>query len=225
MNDFVKPLSPDQVNYFHYVGKSYPDSNIVASDERLFLSVFDHNKIYVILKVVDTESVAEIEDVALNLYRRNCALFLGFDFFGGEQQHLFGSTLPIHAKKGRFPTYPEEDEILTVDVHFVCALTGVLIKVCEIVPNDVQFMHGFVAEYDQLRQLDYQEVHYFNAVEAFYAQTHNTRLKDRVHLTSCSLQKHLPQVEEPALTGVQSRHDRMVEESLREESLREESGV
>lgn len=217
MNDFIKPLSPDQVNYFHYVGMTYPDSTVVAAKDRMFLSIFDHNKAYVILKVVNTEAVAKITDVELSAYRRNSALFWGFDFFGGEK-HLFGSTLPINPKLSRFPAYPDDDEILCVDVHFVCALTGTLLKVCEIIPSDIEFMHGFVAEYKQLRQLDYQDVHYFNALKAFYKQKASSRAKDRVYFTSCSMHKHLPQIEEPALTGVQSRHGKMIEESLREDS-------
>jgi hypothetical protein len=100
------------------------------------------------------------------------------------------------------------------DIHLVCAVSGVLLKVVQAMPNDFDFCHGFAAEHKQLRGIDYQPIHYTNAITNFYSQTPTQRDKDQVYTTECTVLKHEPSNDEPPLTGAQSRQEALLAQSL-----------
>ena len=204
---YQSTLTPDQVNYFAYVGDVYPDARITNSTSRVFASLFDYSKSYVIAKVINLKALSRISNVSLSVYRKGSALFLGISAIQGRppfSKTLFDTIVPINPKSTNFPSYPSSDEVLEFDVHFIDTLTNDLTKVVSLLPECGDFTHSLVAEYQALRGERYSPESYANSVAKFFAQSFSERQKDCLFSSSCSILKSEPVKDEPKLTGVPS---------------------
>ncbi|WP_390240742.1 hypothetical protein [Vibrio sp. R78045] len=212
MNQYQTPVSPDKVNYFHYVNHLYPSSAILESKERLFLSLFDYGKCYLVAKIINTDRIDEIDNISIAAYRKSCALFLSIENFYGEES-AFDVIAPVNPKSCSFPSYPDATEILEFEVHYIDAMSGELLKVIRVTPDDFQFTTALATEHAHLRDDPYTNEHFSNGVAKFFDQNIDNRNLDKILSSPCTVNKREPTSDEPQGTGVVTFVDSILSDS------------
>ncbi len=208
---YQSSLSPDQVNYFAYIGEAYPDKRIAYAKGKLFVSLFDYDKAYLITKVANVEILGRANEVRLSAYRTGCALFLGI-MLSESGKALFETVFPINPKAARFPIYPSDDESLSLDVHYVDLLSNELNRVFSLLPSDHGFTQQFVLEYQTLRDEQYSADNFCNSVAKFFSQSLTEQAKDKLFETDCVILKAEPEKDEPRRTSVLSLSEQLMVE-------------
>lgn len=213
--------SPDDINYFAFIGQQYPQESVVDSKERIFMSLFTYNKNYVILKVLNSKSVNNITDVSLSIYREGCAMVLGTHWRTKLNSSNFTSLVPINPQTIDFPIYPTVGEVATFEVHFVDDMTGKLLKVISFIPQSNDFTQSFVNEFSELKAEPYQTVH-FSRSFAKFNQLSLVAMEDAIILSSpASIIKKVAEENEPQFFTINTKEDGLPSlEEVEEEAFR-----
>ncbi|MDN3661052.1 hypothetical protein [Vibrio agarivorans] len=204
MSETAAPfVSRDEINFFHYIGETYPEVNIVSSEGRVFASLFRNNKSYVVLKSADMEKLTDIQTVSVELFRKGVMLFLKINFYPRDSDKPIFSILPIDAKLDdvAFPKYPAEGELMQFEVHLLDYFNGdKLGKVIRFHVEALDFQEQLVELYKHQKGATYERNIALLDTKAFLS-TSFTNLYDSLVMTSAaSIDKQTPsEFEQPRL--------------------------
>ncbi|MUK37589.1 hypothetical protein GNP82_08495 [Aliivibrio fischeri] len=213
--------SPDEINYFSLIGKRYPQESVINSKERIFMSLFSFNQNYLIIKVLDSQSIQNITDVSLSIYREGCAMVLGTHWRTKLNSSNFTSLIPVNPKLVDFPIFPSSDEVATFEAHFVDAITGVLLKVINFTPQSNDFTASFVGEYNSLSEEPYETPHFARSFEKFNALSLSAMGESIILSSPCSIIKKDSEKDEPQFFNLNKevKYDLSLEEAEEEAFL------
>lgn len=145
-------LTLDHINFYHFLNKRYPVTEVSAKKGSQFVSIFSTAKCYFATKVLDLD-IEEITDANLEIVRSRGALIVRLSYKSATKKGYLSQYFPINPHLIRASTFPDRDELIEMEFHFIDALSGVLAKVVQIMPMNIDFTSVLVDQYLESEQM------------------------------------------------------------------------
>ena len=200
VQDNTKHIPRDRINFFAHVDMVYPTQQVIESKSRLFMSLFQHGKGYVVLKTSDAPQAKRVTNVGATLYRKDSMLLLQLAFHTDDPERGFSSFLPVNAIRDAMvaPKYPSAEQGMTLEIHLVEYLNSdVLSKVVRAKFDNPEFVQLLCEQYEAQRTSEVDVETMTIDTKALLTTPLSALNKYRLETSSMTILKDTPEEHEP----------------------------